>query len=279
VPETVVFIQCCGSRDDKAGKKYCSKICCMYTAKHAMLYKHKVHDGRAVIFYMDIRAAGKGYDEFVRRAVETDGAEYVRGRVSRIYRRNDGKLIVKGADTLTGGPAVIEADLVVLADAVVPRDGSAGLARLFGVNFDEDGFYSEAHPKLRPVETSAAGVYLAGACQAPKDIPDSVAQAGACAAKVLGLFANPQLEREPVIARVNRTSCVHCRACIKACPYKAIIDLDMKDREGKVVSVVAEVNEGLCQGCGTCAAVCRSNSIELDGFTDEQIFSEITSLE
>ncbi len=279
IPETVVFIQCCGSRDDKAGKKYCSKICCMYTAKHAMLYKHKVHDGRAVIFYMDIRAAGKGYDEFVRRAVETDGAEYVRGRVSRIYRRNDGKLIVKGADTLTGGPAVIEADLVVLADAVVPRDGSAGLARLFGVNFDEDGFYSEAHPKLRPVETSAAGVYLAGACQAPKDIPDSVAQAGACAAKVLGLFANPQLEREPVIARVNRTSCVHCRACIKACPYKAIIDFDMKDREGKVVSVVAEVNEGLCQGCGTCAAVCRSNSIELDGFTDEQIFSEITSLE
>ncbi len=279
VPETVVFIQCCGSRDDKAGKKYCSKICCMYSAKHAMLYRHKVHDGRAVIFYMDIRAAGKGYEEFVRRAIEADGVEYIRGRVSRIYRRKDGKLIVKGADTLTGRPAVIEADMVVLADAVVPRHGSARLARMLGVNYDEDGFYSEAHPKLRPVETSAAGVYLAGACQAPKDIPDSVAQASASAAKVLGLFSTPQLEREPIIARVNGVTCVHCRACICACPYKAITDLEIKDKTGKTVNIVAEVNEGLCQGCGTCAAVCRSNSIELDGYTDEQIFSEIAALE
>ncbi len=278
-PKTVVFVQCCGSRDEKQGLKYCSKICCMYTAKHAMLYRHKVHDGRAVVFYMDVRAAGKGYDEFVRRAIEADGAEYVRGRVSRIYRRHDGKLIVRGADTLAGTPVTIEADLVVLADAVVPRAGARKLAQLFGVGYDGDGFYSEAHPKLRPVETAAAGVFLAGACQAPKDIPDSVAQASAAAAKTLGLFSAPELEREPIVARVNRELCAHCRACISGCPYGAIEDFEIKDRKGAVLKVVAQVNEGLCQGCGTCVAICRSNSVDLDGFTDEQVYSEIVSLE
>jgi len=279
VPHTVVFIQCCGSRDEKQGMAYCSKICCMYTAKHAMLYRHKVHDGRAVVFYMDIRAAGKGYDEFTRRAIESDGAEYVRGRVSRIYRRADGKLIVRGADTLAGRPVSIEADLVVLADAVVPRKGGEKLAQMCGVGYDTNGFYSEAHPKLRPVETAAAGVFLAGACQAPKDIPDTVAQASACAAKVLGLFAAPKLEREPIVARVNQNLCVHCRACVNTCPYGATQDREIKDRQGNVVKVVAEVNEGLCQGCGTCVAICRSNAIDLDGFTDEQIFAEIATLE
>ncbi len=172
----------------------------MYTAKHAMLYAHKVHGGRAVVFYMDIRSAGKGYDEFVRRAIEKDGAEYVRGRVSNIYRRADGKLIVRGADTLAGTPVTIEADMVVLADAVCRAPDAQKLAQMLGVAYDADGFYSEAHPKLRPVETAVAGVYLAGACQAPKDIPESVAQASAAAAKVLGLFARPKLEREPIVA-------------------------------------------------------------------------------
>ena len=278
IPQTVVFIQCCGSRDERF-KTYCSKICCMYTAKHAMLYRHKVHDGRAVVFYMDVRAAGKGYDEFVRRAVESDGAEYVRGRVSRVYRRADGKLIVQGADTLAGRPLTVEADLVVLADAVVPRPGAEKLAQMLGVGYDADGFYSEAHPKLRPVETAAAGVFLAGACQAPKDIPESVSQASAAAAKVLGLFSAPEMEREPIVARVNRERCVHCRACVGACPYGAIEDLQIKNRAGQLIKVIASVNEGLCQGCGTCVAICRANCIELDGFTDEQIFSEITTLE
>jgi len=279
VPQTVVFIQCCGSRDDKQGLAYCSKICCMYTAKHAMLYRHKVHDGRAVVFYMDIRSGGKGYDEFVRRAIEADGVEYVRGRVSRIYRRTDGKLIVRGADTLAGQPVTIEADLVVLADAVVPRKGADRVAQMLGVGYDINGFYSEAHPKLRPVETATAGVFLAGACQAPKDIPDAVAQASAAASKVLGLFSQPELEREPIVARVNWDSCVHCRGCITACPYGAIDDHEIKDRNGNVIRVVADVNPGVCQGCGTCVAVCRSNSIELDGFTDEQIHSQILTLE
>ena len=278
-PKTVVFIQCCGSRDEKIGKKYCSKICCMYTAKHAMLYRHKVHEGRALVFYMDIRAAGKGYEEFVRRAIEADGAEYIRGRVSRIYRRADGKLIVRGADTLSGRAVTIEADMVVLADAIVPRRGSEKLAQMLGVPYDSDGFYSEAHPKLRPVETSTAGVFLAGACQAPKDIPDSVSQASAAAAKVLGLLSHSELEREPVVARVNRATCVHCRACINACPYRAIEDLTLPARGGAPATQVANVNEGLCQGCGTCVALCRSHSIDLDGFTDEQIFAEIATLE
>jgi len=279
VPKTVVFIQCCGSRDDKHGKAYCSKICCMYTAKHAMLYRHKVHDGRAVVFYMDVRAGGKGYDEFVRRAIEADGAQYMRGRVSRIFRRADGKLVVRGADTLAGQAVTINADLVVLADAVVPREGSDKLAQMLGVGYDTNGFYSEAHPKLRPVETATAGVFLAGACQAPKDIPDTVAQASAAASKVLGLFANPELAREPIVARVNETTCVHCRACIGSCPYGAIDDREITNRKGEVIQTVAEVNPGLCQGCGTCVAICRSNSIELDGFTDEQIYSQIATLE
>ena len=279
VPQTVVFLQCCGSRDEKQGLAYCSRICCMYTAKHAMLYRHKVHEGRAVIFYVDVRAGGKGYDQFVRRAIEQDGAEYVRGRVSRVYRRHDGKLIVRGADTLAGRPLTIEADMVVLADAVVPRPGSRQLAQMLGVGYDIDGFYNEAHPKLRPVETAAAGVFLAGACQGPKDIPDSVSQASAAAAKVLGLFASPQLEREPIVARVNHANCVHCRTCLGACPYGAVEDLEIRNRAGAVLRVVANVNEGLCQGCGTCVALCRSNSIDLDGFTDEQIHAQIATLE
>jgi len=238
-----------------------------------------VHDGRAIVFYMDVRAGGKGYEEFVRRANEADGAEYVRGRVSRVYRRADGKLIVRGADTLASTPLAIEADLVVLADAIVPRAGGDELAQMLGIAYDTNGFYSEAHPKLRPVETATAGVFLAGACQSPKDIPDSVAQASAAAAKALGLFSQPELEREPIVAHVNEEMCVHCRACIKACPYGAIEDYDIKDRKGNVVRTVARVNEGVCQGCGTCVAVCRSNSIDLDGFTDEQILVQIATLE
>jgi heterodisulfide reductase subunit A len=150
---------------------------------------------------------------------------------------------------------------------------------MFGVGYDTDGFYSEAHPKLRPVETAAAGVFLAGACQSPKDIPDSVAQASAAAAKVLGLFSKPEMEREPIVARINENACVHCRACILACPYGAIEDIEIRDRKGRLIKTVARVNEGLCQGCGTCVAICRPGCIDLDGFTDEQVFSEISTLE
>src|SRR5512138_217893 len=158
-PKQVVFVQCVGSRAREKGISYCSKICCMYTAKHTMLYKHKVHDGEATVLYMDVRAAGKGYEEFVRRAIEQDGAKYYRGRVSKITEEN-GKLIVRGADTLAGIPVTIEADLVVLASAMLPAGGARDLARKLNVGFDEFGFLLESHPKLRPVETNAAGVLI-----------------------------------------------------------------------------------------------------------------------
>jgi heterodisulfide reductase subunit A len=276
-PETVVFIQCAGSRDVSKGVKYCSKICCMYTAKHAMLYAHKVHGGNTKIFYMDIRAAGKGYDEFTRRAIEEDHAGYVRGRVSKIFEEN-GKLIVRGADMLLGRPVEVAADMVVLATAMVPQPDAKDFAKVLGIGYDEYGFFNEAHLKLRPVETATAGIYLAGACQSPKDIPDSVSQASAAAAKVLGLFSREQLEREPVVAMVGESSCAGCWGCVTACPYNAIDQKDITDRNGNVIKRVASVNPGLCQGCGTCVSFCRSNSIDLAGFTEKQIFAEVMAL-
>ncbi|MBN2373638.1 CoB--CoM heterodisulfide reductase iron-sulfur subunit A family protein [bacterium] len=276
-PQSIVFLQCVGSRDPLAGRPYCSKICCMYTAKHTMLYRHKVHNGKAYVFYMDIRAGGKNYDEFVRRAIEEDHAIYIRGRVSRIYRKGE-KLIVLGADTLLGAQVEIEADMIVLATATVAPKGIEKLAQMLGVSYDLHNFMCEAHPKLRPVETNSAGVYLAGACQAPKDIPESVAQAGAAASKVLGLFGQKELSREPIVAQVNQSTCAGCFTCKEVCAYKAIEIREIKDKKGNLIKFVAEVNKGKCQGCGACAATCRSNSIELCGFTDSQIFSQINHL-
>ena len=218
-PKTVVFVHCVGSRDPEKGMKYCSKICCMYNAKHAMLYKHKVHDGRAVAFYMDIRAAGKGYDEFSRRAIEEDAAEYIRGRVSKIYR--DGDVVkVWGYDTLSGEQVVIDADMVVLATAIRPQPGIEQLAQTLSISYDENGFINEAHPKLRPVETNTAGVFVAGACQAPRDIPDAVAMASAAAAKVMSLFSADELEREPAVALVNENTCIGCMQLRQGVPLR-----------------------------------------------------------
>jgi len=283
-PETVVFVACAGSRDEAKGLPYCSKICCMYTAKHAMLYKHKVHHGNAYVFYMDIRSGGKMYDEFVRRAIEEDGVKYIRGRVSTIYEE-DGKLIVKGADTLLGHQTVeIKADMVVLASAAVANDGAEELAQKLHVSYDPYHFFAEAHPKLRPVETNTAGIFLAGACQAPRDIPETVSQASGAASKVAALFSQSELTREPIIAVVNRTApplhstCTGCALCVPACPYQAIEMEDIKNRDGKVVKRAAKINPGLCQGCGTCVALCRVKAIDLQGFSNEQIFAELMAL-
>ncbi|MCU0661387.1 MAG: CoB--CoM heterodisulfide reductase iron-sulfur subunit A family protein [Myxococcota bacterium] len=273
-PTSVVFLQCIGSRDPSKGIEYCSKICCMYVAKHTMLYKHKVHHGQATVFYMDIRAAGKGYDEFTRRAIEEDGARYVRGRVSRLYR--DGEVIkILGFDTLSGEPIEMDADMVVLATAMRPQAGMAELAQKLSVSYDKHGFINEAHPKLRPVETNTAGVFVAGACQSPRDIPDSVAMASATASKILGLLSNEQLEREPTVARVDESTCSACFHCERVCAYGAVEHKDIRDRSGNLVRVVASVNKGVCQGCGTCLATCPSKSLELDGFTDAQIHAAI----
>jgi heterodisulfide reductase subunit A len=257
--------------------KYCSKICCMYNAKHAMLYKHKVHDGRAVSFYMDIRATGKGYDEFTRRAIEEDGANYIRGRVSKIYRDGDVVKVI-GYDTLAAEQVAISADMVVLATAIRPQPGVQELAQKLSVSYDEHGFINEAHPKLRPVETSTAGVFVAGACQAPRDIPDSVAMASATAAKVLSLFSQDELEREPAVAVVNEQTCIGCMSCQHVCPYGAIEQKHICVVDEHIERDVAYVNPGVCQGCGTCVAVCLSKSVELATFTDQQVFSEINAL-
>lgn len=277
VPKKIVFIQCVGSRDEAKGFSYCSKICCMYTAKHAMLYKHKVHDGEAYVFYMDIRAGGKMYEEFVRRAIEEDDVKYIRGRVSKIYEEN-GKYMVKGEDTIAGVPITIDADMVVLATAMIPQPESKKLAQTIGIPYDSYGFFNEVHPKLRPVESSTGGVFLAGACQSPRDIPESVSMASAAASKALVLFGSDFLEREPIVAKVNENICAGCFYCKKVCPYNAIEIKEIPSKNGKPIRVVAYVNEGLCQGCGTCNATCPSKSVELIGYTDEQIFAEISAI-
>lgn len=277
-PQSIVFIACAGSRDPAKGIPYCSKICCMYTAKHAMLFKHKNHYGKATVFYMDIRAGGKMYDEFVRRAIEEDDVNYVRGRVSRIYERN-GKLIVCGVDTLLNSrPVEIEADMVVLATAAVANSDAEELAQKLHISYDPYHFFSEAHPKLRPVETNTAGIMLAGACQAPKDIPDTVSQASGTAAKVVALFSQDELTREPLIAYVNNNTCVGCFLCQSVCPYLAIEKEELRRRDGTLIKTVAKINPGLCQGCGTCVALCRSKSIDIHGYTNRQIYAEVAAL-
>ncbi len=188
IPKEVVFIQCVASRDPERYLPYCSRACCMYTAKHARLYKHKVHDGRAYIFYMDIRSMGKGYEEFIQQGMEEEGILYLRGRVSRLFRDND-HVVVWGSDTLTGRKVEIAADMVVLATAMIQSRGIKELADKLGIKADEYGFLTEAQWKLYPVETGVEGIYLAGCAQGPKDIADTVAQGNAAASKVQVLFA------------------------------------------------------------------------------------------
>ncbi len=188
IPREVVFIQCSGSRDPERYMPYCSRVCCMYTAKHARLYKHKVHDGQVYIFYMDIRSTGKGYEEFIQQGMEEEGILYLRGRVSRIFQDGE-KVAIWGVDTLTGKKVEIFADLVVLATAIVPQRETKELAKKLGIVADEYGFLTEAERKLRPVETNQEGIYIAGCAQGPKDIADAVAHANAAASKVQALFA------------------------------------------------------------------------------------------
>lgn len=276
-PKQIVFIQCIGSRAREKGISYCSKVCCMYTAKHTMLYHHKVHDGQAYVFFMDARTPGKSYDEFWRRSIEEEEAVYIRGMVSRLYQKGD-KIVVMGSDIAVGVQVEIEADMVVLATAVMPQKGADLLAQKLGISYDKYHFYSEAHAKLRPVECATAGIFLAGACQGPKDIPETVSQASAAAAKVMTLFSKDRLEREPIVARVREAGCVACFACKKVCAYGAVEEKEIRDRQGNLIKIVAYVNPGVCGGCGTCQATCPSKSVELDGYTDEQIIAMIEAL-
>ena len=269
IPKEVVFIQCVRSRNPEKGVPYCSKICCMYTAKHAMLYKHRVPDGQAYIFYMYIRAGGKGYEEFIQTVIEEYNVLYLRGRVSRVFK--DGtKLIVWGEDTLTSRKIEIAADLVVLATAITPSQDIQQLATRIRLNTDTHGFLKEAHPKLRPVESLTAGYFLAGCAQAPRDIAETIAQASGAASKVISLFSREVFHKDPTTVTVNPTLCSGCGTCIDTCPYQAI----HLDKELHLVNII----EALCEGCGDCAASCRSHALELRNCTDLQLFNMIDTL-
>jgi heterodisulfide reductase subunit A len=275
-PKDVVFIQCVGSRNPEHGVSYCSKICCMYTAKHALLLRHKVPDSRAYIFYMDIRAGGKGYEEFVHRAMEEERVMYIRGRPSRIIKE-DGKLRVLGVDTLSGKQIEIDADMVVLAAAMEPADHGE-IAGKLRIAADTHGFFKEAHPKLRPVETLTAGIFLAGAAQAPKDIPETVSQASAAASKGLEMLSHEMLERDPSTAHVNEAECAGCFECLAVCPYGAIERKPLLDAQGEVEREVAAPNPAMCEGCGLCTVTCRGGYIDLEGYSDEQVFAQLGAL-
>ena len=264
IPREIVWVQCAGSRDPELHMPYCSKICCMYVAKQAIAFKRLMPGGQAYVFYIDIRSAGKGYEEFVRQAMEEYDVLYLRGKVSKVFQE-DGKVIVWGVDTLTGKPLEIAADLVVLATAAVPSQGAKELAQRLRIASDEHGFFSEAHPKLRPVESLTAGIYLAGAAQFPKDIPETVAQASAAAAKVLSLFSQREMIHEPTVAYVIEELCSGCGLCVEACPYEA--------RSLHPWKGIATVNEALCQGCGACVVACPNKASRMRNFTTDQVLA------
>ena len=280
-PHRIAFIQCVGSRcDDGKGKSYCSKICCMYTAKHAMLIREKYPDTEVYVFYIDVRTPGKNFDEFYRRAVEEYGVNYVKGMVGKVLPEPDGTLTVRASDLLNGQQLNLSCDLVVLAAAIEPDKSARPLATMLTASMDTNDFFTEAHPKLRPVESPTAGIFLSGACQGPKDIPETVSQASACAAKVIGLLAKNTLKGNPCVAHSNELLCNGCSSCEKVCPYGAISYSDKEFRiNGKMVTRrVASVNPAVCQGCGACTVACPSGAMDLNGFSNSQIMAEVDAI-
>ena len=282
-PHTIVFVQCVGSRCEacaEKGKEYCSKICCMYTAKHAMLTRDKYPDTDVYVFYIDVRTPGKNFDEFYRRAVEEYGVHYVKGMVGKVVPEN-GKLKVQASDLIAGKQLHIDADLVVLAAAIEPDKSARPLATMLTASMDTNDFFTEAHPKLRPVESPTAGVFLSGACQGPKDIPETVSQAGAAASKVIGLLCKDKLQGNPCVAHSDEMMCNGCSTCEKVCPYGAISYVDkefrMPDRTTKMRRI-AVVNEAVCQGCGACTVACMSGAMDLKGFLNKQIMAEVDAI-
>lgn len=277
-PKDFVIIKCVGSRDKLKDIGYCSRACCMYSAKHAHQILEKIPGASVTVFYMDVRTPGKAYEEFYDRARE-DGARYLRGRVSKIYMDN-GRLVCRGEDTLMSGIVEVPADMVILASGMAPANKVKDVTGKLAIATDSYGWIQEAHPKLRPVETQSAGIYLAGTCQGPKDIPDTVSQASAAASKVTALFSHDELEGSPMISNVTESKCCGCEACMVVCPYKAITMEEIVSREvaGRVNRSVAKVNTGLCQGCGCCTAACKTGAIDLLGFTNLQILREVDAL-
>ncbi len=266
-PESVAILHCIGSRDEKYNV-YCSRVCCMWSLKFAHLVKEAT-DAEVYELYIDMRTFGKGYEEFYKRLLK-EGVIFIRGKgaeVSDVVEtpEEEGKLIVKCEDTLLGEVRRIPVDMVILSTGIEPRHDAAAVAHLFGLSRSADGFFLEKHPKLAPVETASDGIFIAGACQGPKDIPDTVAQAGAAAVAALAMMDRGKVTLEPSIAEVNIERCSGCGECVLACPYNAIT----------LVDAVAQVEETACKGCGTCVGHCLPRAINLLHFTDEQLVAEL----
>ena len=280
-PKELVFIQCVGSRcSDDRGKPYCSKICCMYTAKHAMLIRDKYPDVNVTVFYIDVRTPGKNFDEFYRRAVEQYGVNYIKGQVGKVIPQPDGSLLVQGSDLIDNKQILKKADMVVLATAIEPNPDVRKIATMLTASIDTNNFLTEAHAKLRPVESPTAGIFLSGVCQGPKDIPETVAQASAAAAKVIGLLAKDSLLCNACVAHSDETLCNGCSQCANVCAYGAItyeerLVMDKGVRETRRVAVV---NEAICQGCGACTVTCPSGAMDLKGFANNQIMAEVDAI-
>ncbi|MDM8540275.1 FAD-dependent oxidoreductase [Desulfococcaceae bacterium HSG9] len=268
-PKSVAILHCIGSRDINY-HEYCSRTCCMYALKYAHLLKDKCgHDTEIYNFYIDMRCFGKGYEEFYQK-VQAEGVRMIRGKVGSITEDANGLLTVRAEDTLSACMVEIEVEMAILCTAMEPRSDAKEVMRTFGIGVGSDGFFQEEHPKLAPVSTPSSGVFLAGACQGPKDIPDTVAQAKGAAAECLALSASGEVEVPPMISDIDPDICIGCQICIGLCPYTAIEFNELKG--------VAEVNSAICKGCGSCAGYCPSGAAKVRHFTDKQIFAEIDGL-
>jgi heterodisulfide reductase subunit A len=270
-PSKIAIVHCVGSRDENTNK-WCSRVCCLYSLKLAHLLKEHT-DADIYNFYIDIRAPGKSMEEFYNRVAQ-EGINLIRGKVADIYPDPspdaNGRLIVQAEDTLIGKILKIPVDMVVLSVGLEPQSDAQEVRRLFNMSCGSEGFFLERHPKLAPVNTFTDGIFIAGACQGPKDIPDTVAQAGAAAAEADALIDSGFIELEPNTAFVLETECSGCKSCVPLCPYKAItFDEQLKK---------AKINEALCKGCGTCAASCPSGSIVQNLFEDSEVFQEIEGI-
>ncbi len=280
-PKNIVFVQCVGSRcADERGKSYCSKVCCMYTAKHAMLIRDKYPDTNVTVFYIDVRTPGKNFDEFYRRAVEEYGVNYIKGQVGKVLPQPDGTLQIQASDLLENKQIRMEADMVVLAAAIEPNQDARKIASMLTASIDNNNFFTEAHAKLRPVESPTAGIFLSGTCQGPKDIPETVSQAGAAAVKAIGLLAKDKLTTNPCTAHSDELLCNGCSQCANVCPYGAISyeDRQVNDHGVRETRRVAVVNSALCQGCGACTVTCPSGAMDLSGFSNRQMIAEVDAI-
>ena len=270
-PKRVAFIHCVGSRDEQIGKSYCSRVCCMYSMKNAQLCIDHEPDTEVTCYYMDIRSFGKGFEEFYKTSQEKYGIEFIRGRPAEILENDDLTLTVRAEDTLLGKVTEYTYDLVVLSVGLEPPKGSNELRQTLGLSRTSDGFYMEAHPKLRPVDTLTDGVYIAGVAQGPKDIPDAVAQGSAAASRASIPMAKGEVEIEPITADTDTTVCGACEVCVELCPFGAV------SIEGEGADKHAAINVALCKGCGTCVGACPSGAMNQNHFKTEQIMAQIAA--